>query len=128
MISTFKPIRGQIICNLGDHLKSELSTCLPIFLDRLRNEITRLTTVKALTLISGSPLEVDLSPILVSCVDALIGKFKEGQGIHLACTTLLKNQLVVRSRFLLSSLIHRSKVDLFPHTSEFGVEIIGFFF
>jgi len=37
---------GQIICNLGDYLQAELPTCLPIFLDRLRNEITRLTTVK----------------------------------------------------------------------------------
>lgn len=47
---------GQVICNLGDHLKEELPCCLPLFLDRLRNEITRLTTVKALTKIAGSPL------------------------------------------------------------------------
>lgn len=47
---------GQVICNLGDHLKDELPHCLPLFLDRLRNEITRLTTVKALTKIAGSPL------------------------------------------------------------------------
>jgi hypothetical protein len=46
-------IRGQIICNLGDMLGSELGTCLPIFLERLKNEITRLTTVKALSLIAG---------------------------------------------------------------------------
>ena len=37
---------GQIIAHLGDSLQGELPTCLPIFLDRLRNEITRLTTVK----------------------------------------------------------------------------------
>lgn len=45
--------RGQIIHSLGDDLQSELPVCLPIFLDRLRNEITRLTTVKAYTLIAG---------------------------------------------------------------------------
>lgn len=56
---------GQIICNLGDCLHSELSVCLPIFLDRLKNEITRLTTVKALTKIAGSPLRIEL-PIIVS--------------------------------------------------------------
>ncbi|KAK2158819.1 hypothetical protein LSH36_163g01004 [Paralvinella palmiformis] len=55
---------GQIICNLGDSLGSELSNCLPIFLERLKNEITRLTTVKAVTLIAGSPLHIDLLPIL----------------------------------------------------------------
>ena len=46
-------------------LQSELSTCLPIFLDRLKNEITRLTTVKALTKIAASPLKIDLRPIMV---------------------------------------------------------------
>lgn len=56
---------GQIICNLGDCLHGELSICLPIFLDRLKNEITRLTTVKALTKIAGSPLRIEL-PIIVS--------------------------------------------------------------
>lgn len=44
---------GQILCNLGDGLQGELRVCLPIFLERLKNEITRLTTVKALTLIAG---------------------------------------------------------------------------
>lgn len=39
--------------------------CLPIFLDRLKNEITRLTTVKALTKIAASPLRIDLRPIMV---------------------------------------------------------------
>lgn len=56
---------GQIICNLGDYLQKELPVCLPIFLDRLKNEITRQTTVKALTKIAASPLKVDL-PIMVS--------------------------------------------------------------
>lgn len=39
--------------------------CLPIFLERLRNEITRLTTVKALTKVAASPLRIDLRPIMV---------------------------------------------------------------
>ena len=45
--------RGQILCSLGDELSQQLPRCLPIFLDRLRNEITRLTTVKAYSLIAG---------------------------------------------------------------------------
>nr|XP_023013763.1 cullin-associated NEDD8-dissociated protein 1 [Leptinotarsa decemlineata] len=61
---------GQVICNLGDHLKSELPFCLPLFLDRLKNEITRLTTVKALTKIAGSPLGIAL-PILPEAVPTL---------------------------------------------------------
>jgi len=57
---------GQIICNLGDVLQNELQVCLPIFLDRLRNEITRLTTVKALIKVAGSPLKINLTSILVN--------------------------------------------------------------
>lgn len=45
--------RGQIIRNMGDSLSSELRECLPIFLERLKNEITRLTAVKAVTMIAG---------------------------------------------------------------------------
>lgn len=56
---------GQIISNLGDVLNTELTVCLPIFLERLRNEVTRLSAVKALIMIAGSPLRVDLTPILV---------------------------------------------------------------
>ena len=56
---------GKILAHLGDTLHDELNVCLPIFLDRLRNEITRLTTVKALTCIAASPLRVDLNPIMV---------------------------------------------------------------
>lgn len=57
---------GQILAHFGDSLYNELHECLPIFLDRLKNEITRLTTVKALTCIAASPLRVDLTLILVS--------------------------------------------------------------
>uniref|UniRef100_A0A2C9JF10 TATA-binding protein interacting (TIP20) domain-containing protein n=1 Tax=Biomphalaria glabrata TaxID=6526 RepID=A0A2C9JF10_BIOGL len=55
---------GQIVANLGDCLLAELKECLPIFLERLKNEITRLTTVKALTLIAQSPLAIDIRFIL----------------------------------------------------------------
>ncbi|KAL8589566.1 Cullin-associated NEDD8-dissociated protein 1 [Nucella lapillus] len=44
---------GQIVSHLGDSLQTELSECLPLFLERLKNEITRLTTVKALTMIAS---------------------------------------------------------------------------
>lgn len=57
---------GQIISNMGDILKPKLAVCLPIFLDRLRNEVTRLSSVKAVAMIAASPLRVDLTSILVN--------------------------------------------------------------
>lgn len=55
---------GLVIAILGDHLKRELGTCLPVLLERLRNEITRLTAVKAFATIAESSLQIDLSCVL----------------------------------------------------------------
>ncbi|NXV75707.1 CAND1 protein, partial [Atlantisia rogersi] len=74
---------GQIIYNLGDHLSTDLQPTLKIFLERLKNEITRLTTVKALTLIASSPLKVDLRPIL-------------GEGFPILASFLRKNQRALK--------------------------------
>ncbi|KFW93745.1 Cullin-associated NEDD8-dissociated protein 1, partial [Phalacrocorax carbo] len=74
---------GQIIYNLGDHLSTDLQPTLKIFLERLKNEITRLTTVKALTLIASSPLKIDLRPIL-------------GEGFPILASFLRKNQRALK--------------------------------
>lgn len=62
-----------LITNVGDKLGNGkgLEECFLIFQDRLSNEITRLTTVKALELIAKSPLKLDLSSILPSCIEQL---------------------------------------------------------
>lgn len=52
---------GQVIASLGDSLTEQLPECMPIFVDRLRNEITRLTTVRAITLIVKSVFSVGWS-------------------------------------------------------------------
>ncbi|NWX41658.1 CAND1 protein, partial [Steatornis caripensis] len=74
---------GQIIYNLGDCLSTDLQPTLKIFLERLKNEITRLTTVKALTLIASSPLKIDLRPIL-------------GEGFPILASFLRKNQRALK--------------------------------
>ncbi|KAG7278589.1 hypothetical protein CRUP_013331 [Coryphaenoides rupestris] len=77
---------GQIICNLGDHLPNELPGTLLIFLERLKNEITRLTTVKALTLIAGSQLSIDLRPVLPDAVPILASFLRKNQRALKLCT------------------------------------------
>jgi len=37
---------GLAISTFGDNLKGELPSCLPVLVDRMGNEITRLTAVK----------------------------------------------------------------------------------
>ncbi|XP_026805968.1 cullin-associated NEDD8-dissociated protein 1 [Rhopalosiphum maidis] len=85
---------GQIICNLGDVLQNELQVCLPIFLDRLRNEITRLTTVKALIKVAGSPLKINLSSILSDGVLILASFLRKNQRALKLSTLTLLNMLL----------------------------------
>nr|GMD40781.1 cullin-associated NEDD8-dissociated protein 1 [Ipomoea batatas]GMD42417.1 cullin-associated NEDD8-dissociated protein 1 [Ipomoea batatas]GMD43959.1 cullin-associated NEDD8-dissociated protein 1 [Ipomoea batatas]GMD47300.1 cullin-associated NEDD8-dissociated protein 1 [Ipomoea batatas] len=37
---------GLVVSTFGDHLQTELPACLPVLVDRMGNEITRLTAVK----------------------------------------------------------------------------------
>ncbi|XP_033207231.1 cullin-associated NEDD8-dissociated protein 1 isoform X2 [Belonocnema kinseyi] len=85
---------GQILAHLGDTLHDELAVCLPIFLDRLRNEITRLTTVKALTCIAASPLRVDLKPIMEEAVPVLGSFLRKNQRALKLCSLTLLDTLV----------------------------------
>ena len=70
---------GQIVAHLGDSLQQQLPHCLPIFLDRLKNEITRLTAVKALILVASSPLRIDLRCILIDSLPVLSSFLRKNQ-------------------------------------------------
>lgn len=47
---------GALLSQAGDELAAEQHAAFNVILERLRNEITRLTTVKTLTLIANSPV------------------------------------------------------------------------
>uniref|UniRef100_A0A1B6MPH3 Uncharacterized protein n=1 Tax=Graphocephala atropunctata TaxID=36148 RepID=A0A1B6MPH3_9HEMI len=115
---------GQIICNLGDYLQGELPTCLPIFLDRLRNEITRLTTVKALTKVAGSPLRIDLRPIMGEGIP-ILGSFlrKNQRALKLGTLTLLDTLVNNYSSALNSDLLNKVLTELPPLLSESDLHI-----
>ncbi|CAH0695118.1 unnamed protein product [Spodoptera exigua] len=85
---------GQLLCHFGDYLQHELPVCLPIFLERLRNEITRLTTVKALTKVASSPLRIDLSPILSDAIPILGSFLRKNQRALKLSTLVLLDTLV----------------------------------
>lgn len=85
---------GQIIANMGDVLKQNLDFCMPIFLERLRNEVTRLSAVKALTMIAASPLRVDLRSILADVIPVLGSFLRKNQRVLKLNTLSLLDTLV----------------------------------
>ncbi|XP_076174550.1 cullin-associated and neddylation-dissociated 1 isoform X2 [Ptiloglossa arizonensis] len=98
---------GQILAHFGDTLSDELHVCLPIFLDRLRNEITRLTTVKALTCIASSPWRVDLKPIMEEAIPILGSFLRKNQRALKLCSLPLLDTLVQNY----SSALHVDLLD-----------------
>uniref|UniRef100_A0A914VPW0 TATA-binding protein interacting (TIP20) domain-containing protein n=1 Tax=Plectus sambesii TaxID=2011161 RepID=A0A914VPW0_9BILA len=87
---------GLLIATFGDYLSDELGACLPILLDRLRNEMTRLTTVKALTTVVNSPLKINLSPILSDVLPLLAEFLRKNQRALKIATLNLLDALVVK--------------------------------
>jgi cullin-associated NEDD8-dissociated protein 1 len=62
---------AQMICSLGDLISNDLQTCWPILVERLKNEITRLTTVKAIYTIAESQSKVQLYTIFPEALPLL---------------------------------------------------------
>lgn len=54
---------------------------LQVLLERLRNEITRLTAVKAFASIAQSPLSMDLSPVLEPLLAELTGFLRKANRV-----------------------------------------------
>ncbi|XP_018320590.1 cullin-associated NEDD8-dissociated protein 1 isoform X2 [Agrilus planipennis] len=114
---------GQIVCNLGDVLQYELPVCLPIFLDRLRNEITRLTTVKALTKIARSDLKIDL-PIMNEAVP-ILGSFLRKNQRALKLSTLLLLDCLIKNyhNYMYVDLLQYVITELPPLLDESDLHI-----
>ncbi|XP_072955523.1 cullin-associated NEDD8-dissociated protein 1 isoform X1 [Typha angustifolia] len=83
------------ISTFGDSLQRELPACLPILVDRMGNEITRLTAVKAFAVIANSPLRVDLSCVLEQVVSELTGFLRKANRALRQATLGTLNSLVV---------------------------------
>lgn len=57
----------------------QFSQCLPLLLDRLKNEMTRQVTVKALAIIVSGPLKIDLSLIIADVLPNLADFLRKNQ-------------------------------------------------
>ena len=65
------PPRAALPCPRLSLPPSPLLQVLRVLLDRLKNDVTRLTAVKALATIARSPLNIDLSPVLAAALAEL---------------------------------------------------------
>ncbi|CAN6910277.1 unnamed protein product [Brassica oleracea] len=85
---------GLVISIFGDELRKELPSCLPVLVDRMGNEITRLTAVKAFAVIATSPLHIDLSCVLVNLIAELTGFLRKANRVLRQATLITMNTLV----------------------------------
>jgi cullin-associated NEDD8-dissociated protein 1 len=99
---------GLIIAHIGDKLQpQQLSSCLPVLLERLRNETTRITALKSFSTIAQSSLKVDLSSV---CNDTV-----------LECSTFLrKNDRALKQAALttLDSIVTNYAANIKPDLYE----------
>ncbi|OVA11021.1 TATA-binding protein interacting (TIP20) [Macleaya cordata] len=86
---------GLVISTFGDNLQAELSICLPVLVDRMGNEITRLTAVKAFAAIAASPLKIDLSCVLEYVITELTAFLRKANRALRQATLGTLNSLLV---------------------------------
>lgn len=86
---------GLVVSTFGDDLRSELPACLPVLVDRMGNEITRRTAVKAFAVIANSPLHIDLSCVLEHVIAELTAFLRKANRTLRQATLGTLNSLVV---------------------------------
>ncbi|XP_044462410.1 cullin-associated NEDD8-dissociated protein 1-like isoform X2 [Mangifera indica] len=86
---------GLVISTFGDNLAAELPSCLPVLVDRMGNEITRLTAVKALAVIAASQLHIDLSCVLEHVLTELTAFLRKANRALRQATLGTLNSLIV---------------------------------
>lgn len=86
---------GLVVSTFGDHLGAELPSCLPVLVDRMGNEITRLTAVKAFAVIAASPLHLDISCVLEHVISELTAFLRKANRALRQATLGTLNTLIV---------------------------------
>ncbi|KAL3538471.1 hypothetical protein ACH5RR_001837 [Cinchona calisaya] len=86
---------GLVVSTFGDQLSGEISACLPVLVDRMGNEITRLTSVKAFAVIAASPLHLDLSCVLDHVISELTSFLRKANRALRQATLGTLNTLIV---------------------------------
>jgi len=64
---------GQLLARVGDlpQCQEHIVKCLPPFVDRMRNEVTRATAIRAMKMVCESRLQVPIEPIIPTVIQYL---------------------------------------------------------
>lgn len=93
---------GQLVNKFGDVMRDEnLNEALSILVERLKNEITRLTSIKAFIMIASSPFRINFAPYLNTAIPILAGFLRKNQ------RTLKTNSLI-----LLDTMVKKYDSDI----------------
>eukprot|EP00123_Amoebidium_parasiticum_P018557 comp24239_c0_seq1/m.44810 comp24239_c0_seq1/g.44810 ORF comp24239_c0_seq1/g.44810 comp24239_c0_seq1/m.44810 type:complete len:1254 (-) comp24239_c0_seq1:279-4040(-) len=115
---------SRIIAHMGDALGPHLAATLPHYLERLRNEITRTTAVRGLTLISESPLNIDLSPIFADVVKELASYLRKNNRVLRLASLKCVSSLVRRYPTALGNdLVALLTEELHPLVSDDDLQV-----
>ncbi|KAK6159683.1 hypothetical protein DH2020_003064 [Rehmannia glutinosa] len=86
---------GLVVSTFGDHLGGELPACLPVLVDRMGNEITRLTAVKAFAVIAASPCTLTYLAFLEHVISELTAFLRKANRALRQATLGTLNTLIV---------------------------------
>ena len=99
---------GQLINTFGDLMQiNNLNDALSLLVERLKNEITRLTSIKAFIMIASSPFKINFAPYLGTAIPILAGFLRKNQ-----------RTLKISSLILLDTLVKNYGSDIDPKVIE----------
>ncbi|GJZ88646.1 cullin-associated NEDD8-dissociated protein 1 [Tanacetum coccineum] len=104
---------GLVVSTFGDHLTENLPAFLPIIVDRMGNEVTRLTAVKAFVVIAASPLHLELSCVLEHVIVELTAFLRRRSGPTVGLT--VRNKVLPQALALVKSSLLQGQALLLLH-------------
>lgn len=115
---------GTVMCHFGDFLKGKVKECVPILVERMRNEITRLTAVKAIRRIASSPLKIEINYCLKEIIPLLATFLRKNQrALRLSSLQLLDVLIAGYESVISYDLIYRVVAELPPLLDESDLHI-----
>ncbi|KAF9934606.1 Cullin-associated NEDD8-dissociated protein 1 [Linnemannia zychae] len=118
---------GVLLSRVGDELKTELAACLPLLLEKLQNELTRLMAVKTLSQIVESPVcaETDIKePILQAIPEVASLLRKSNRPLKVASLHFLDVAIRRFGKVLSIQIYEELLKDLKPLISEEDLHLL----